>query len=133
MHNVKAIRRRWLTGPQIQSIMSLRSRVTSTWKLLPVPRLCMLAAFPILLSWYFAYRRTVSFLDSSGGIGVEQLGRANILYQTLDSSVIAIGVLVFAASGLIPIGILLAGPDERRSQIAQLIWAASILVMYYVA
>lgn len=109
------------------------SRVTAAWKLLPVSRLCLLALLSILLSWYFADRRVILFLDGAGGISTEQVGRINVALQTLDTDAVLVGALIFAAAGVIPIGMLLVRPEKRRSRIAQLIWATSIMGVHYAA
>lgn len=112
--------------------MPLRSRISAVRRCVSATRLVVLLAFSVLITWLFVYLRMVEYLTENG-IDPDKVGHGNIAMQVFDPVTAFFGLLVFLVAGVIPLAILLVNATPSRSNAAQILWAAMIVVLVVLA
>jgi hypothetical protein len=106
--------------------MTFKTRTSAVRSQLPATRLLILLAFSVLVTWLLVYQRMVSYFVGEG-IDPAKVGHGNIALQVFDATTVFFGFLVFLGAGILPLVVLFIRADSARSNIAQIIWAVTIV------
>ena len=112
--------------------MTFKSRTSAIRSHLPVSRLLVLFAFSVVVTWILVYLRMVDYFVGEG-IEPDQIGYGNIAFEVFDANTVFFGLIVFVAAGIVPLAILFIRANPIRSNIAQIVWAASIVGLLLIA
>lgn len=108
------------------------NRIKSTFKLIPKWNVFGLAAFSLLVTWLSTYQHMIEYLEAQGE-NIEVVGRTNVLWVTLDGTVIIFSLLVLVAAGILPIISVLIKPTPTIAKVAQIVWVVLIVGLLYIA